>query len=160
MTFNIMDVSNSCCRSSIASGENDMRPALADRWSLIPFAAAGVRSATVSVCFPTTVTGVLLVLLEIAFRSCPADPFAAGRGRRVPCGFIVLLDVLGGPGQCLRRRASRLVLCLGSTCPRLCARARVLPLSGAHYILMNFGWLVRDARVTLTHAIKANPSRG
>ena len=67
-----------------------MGPELADRRSLIPF-SAGVRSATVSVCFPTTVTGVLLVLLEIAFRSCPADPFAAGRGRRVPCGFIVFL---------------------------------------------------------------------
>jgi hypothetical protein len=80
MTFNITDVSNCCCRSIITSGENDMRPALADRWSLIPFLAAGVRSATTSVCFPTTVTGVL-------FRS--ADPFAAGRGRRVPCGFIV-----------------------------------------------------------------------
>ena len=160
MTFNIIDVSNSCCRSSIASGENDMRPALADRRSLIPFAAAGVRSATISVCFPTTVTGGLLVLLEIEFRSCPADPFAAGRGRWSVRLYRLLLDVLGRPGQFLRRRASRLVLCLGSTCPRLCACARVLPLSGAHYILMNFGWLVRDARITLTHAIKANPSRG
>src|SRR4030095_1388990 len=87
MTFNITEVSNSCCRSSIASGENDMRPALADRRSLIPFAAAGVRRATMSVCFPTTVTGGLLVLLEIEFRSCPADPFAAGRGSW-SCGFI------------------------------------------------------------------------
>src|SRR5688572_7191312 len=84
MTFNIIDVSNPCCRSSITSGENDTRPALADRRSLIPFAAAEVRSAAISVCFPTTVTGGLLVPLEIAFRSCPADPFAAGRGR----GFI------------------------------------------------------------------------
>ena len=87
MTFNIIDVSNPCCRSSIASGEN---PTLGDRKSL-SLAAAGARSATISVCFSTTVTGGLLVLLEIEFRSCPADPFAAGRGRRVPCGFIVFL---------------------------------------------------------------------
>src|SRR5512134_2492482 len=100
MTFNIIDVSNPCCRSSIASGENDMRPALADRRPLLPFAAAEVRSAAISVCFPTTVTAGLLVPLEIAFRSCPADPFAAGRGR----GFIdcfltcsaVLANSLGG----------------------------------------------------------------
>jgi hypothetical protein len=38
-----------------------------------------------SVCFPTTVTGGLLVLLEI--ESCPADPFAVGRGSW-SCGFI------------------------------------------------------------------------
>ena len=90
MTFNITDVSNCCCRSSIASGENDMRPALADRSSLIPFAPAGVRSATVSVCFPNTVTGGLFVVLEIAFRSCPADPFAAGRGRWLPPLIVFL----------------------------------------------------------------------
>jgi hypothetical protein len=90
MTFNITDVSNCCCRSIIASGENDMRPALADRWSLIPFFADGVCSATISVRSPTTVTGGLFVVLEIAFRSCPADPFAAGRRRWLPPLIVFL----------------------------------------------------------------------
>ena len=146
MTFNITDVSTSCCRSKIASGENDMRPALADRKSLIPFAAAGVRSATISVCFSTTVTGGLLVLLEIEFRSCPADPFAAGSGRW-SCGFIDCFLKCSAVLANSFARASRLVLCLGSTCPRLCACARVLPLSGAHYILIFLvGWFAMHAQ--------------
>jgi hypothetical protein len=159
MTFNITDVSNSCCRSSIASGENDMRPALADRRSLIPFAAAGVRSATISVCFPTTVTGGLLVLLEIEFRSCPADPFAAGRGRW-SCGFIdcfltcsaVLANSFDG---------ERLVLFFALVRP-VPDFVRVREFFRCPELITSscFGWLVRDARVTSTHAINANSSRG
>jgi len=74
MALNIIDVSNICCRRSIASGENAM-----------------LSVGPVLVCLPAeAVTTRLLVLLEISFNSCPADPFeAAGRSRRVLCGFIV-----------------------------------------------------------------------
>jgi hypothetical protein len=157
MTFNITDVSNSCCRSRIPSGENDMRPALADRRSLIPFAAAGVRRATMSVCFPTTVTGGL-VLLAIEFRSCPADPFAAGRGSW-SCGFIdcfltwsaVLANAFDG--ECLV-----LFFALVRPVPDF-VRVREF-FCCLEVITSCFGWLVRDARVTSTHAIKGQLVQG
>jgi hypothetical protein len=74
MACNIIVVRIFCCRSSIASGENSMT-------------GAG------SVCFRTeAVTGWLLVPLEIAFSSCPTNPFGAtGCGCRVLRGFIACL---------------------------------------------------------------------
>ena len=52
----------------------------------------------------------------------------------------LLLNGLCRTGQRLRRRASRLDLCLGSTGPY--TRARVFPLSRAHYILeLVVGWV-------------------
>jgi hypothetical protein len=158
MTFNITDVSTSCCRSRIASGENDMRSALADRKSLIPFAAAGVRGATISVCFPTTVTGGMLVLLEIEFRSCPADPSAAGRGRWswgfIDC-FLTCSAVLANSF------GERLVLFFALVRPVPdFVRVREFFRSPELITSSCFGWLVRDARATSTHAIKANSSRG
>lgn len=91
MTFNIIDVSNVCCRKSIASGDQNVMicvgPALADRRPLFSFAAGGVGSAAISVCFSTE--AVTERPSVVGFRSCPADPFgAAGRARWARCGFM------------------------------------------------------------------------
>ena len=155
--LNNIDVSNACCRSTIATGDQNamscVGPALVGRKSRVSFAAVAVGSAVKSVCVFTEDERPSRPL-RVGFRRCADDPIEAAAPALTRLVGL-LLNGLCHTGQRLRRRAFRLDLCLGSPGPS--TSARVFLLSRAHYILER-GWLVRNTRRTRPHAIEPTPT--
>ena len=78
--LNNIDVSNACCRSTIATGDQNpmicVGPALAGRKSRLSFAAVAVGSAAISVCVLTEDERPSRPL-RVGFRRCADDAFEA-----------------------------------------------------------------------------------